>query len=138
MLALVEGRLVLVEVKSSPPKHVTVDVLVQFFRRIEALGPAMAVFLEDTHLRLEDKIVPMFQEAIRARGTAHGTATIVQERKHLYSVQPDPGAANEGRWGPGLLIAGAQPSLEANVAHCLRRLLVTGDNRLESSADGSG
>src|SRR5439155_13910925 len=65
VLALVEGRLVCVEVKSSPPKHINAETIVNFLRRVEDLGPALSIFLEDTHLRLEDKIVPLFAEALR-------------------------------------------------------------------------
>lgn len=123
VLSMVEGRLVCVEVKSSPPKHITVETLEHYLKRVDALGPAMSIFLEDTHLRLEDKIVPMFVEAVSKHRGA-GSAELVAERRHLYTIRPTDGADHGSGPGPVHVVASAQPSLESNVAFCLRRLLV--------------
>jgi hypothetical protein len=120
VLALVEGRLLYVEVKSSPPKHISVETVRNFLRRIEDLGPELSIFLEDTHLRLEDKVVPLFLEAL---GPGVGPETVIQERRHLFAVRP-PG--HRGRGLPRLFVTSSRPSLEANLAYCLRRLLVPG------------
>jgi hypothetical protein len=124
VLALIEGRLACVEVKSSPPKHITVETVANFLRRIEELGPALSIFLEDTHLRLEDKVLPLFAEALGRPGESDGL--FVCERRHLYSIRL-PAAERNGHSPPPLLfVFSSRPSLEANLAHCLRRLLVPG------------
>jgi hypothetical protein len=57
VLAL-EGRLVYVELKSSPPKHVSREELGAFVARVRALRPHLAVLAVDTALRLRDKVLP--------------------------------------------------------------------------------
>lgn len=128
VLALVEGRLICVEVKSAPPKHITVETIVSFLRRIEDLGPALSIFLEDTHLRLEDKIVPLFAEALAQRSREHASwpGQLVPERRHLYSATPASTERNGHGAAPSLFVFSSRPSLEANLAYCLRRLLVPG------------
>lgn len=68
VMAAVEGRLVYVEVKSSPPKNVEEAEVKAFVARVEALTPSIAVFLDDTKLRMKDKIVPLFKGALKKRG----------------------------------------------------------------------
>ncbi len=58
-------RLVFVEVKSSPPRAVEAPHVRLFFSRMWELLPDLAIFLEDTQLRMADKIVPFFEEEIR-------------------------------------------------------------------------
>jgi Holliday junction resolvase-like predicted endonuclease len=67
LVARMEGELVYVEVKSSPPKHIEQREVISFLDRIEDLLPHIAFFFEDTELRMKDKIVPMFEEAIQQR-----------------------------------------------------------------------
>lgn len=67
LVAEVEGALVYAEVKSSPPKHIEQREVVSFLDRIDDLLPHAAFFFEDTELRMKDKIVPMFEEALRLR-----------------------------------------------------------------------
>ncbi len=63
VVALLSGRLVYVEVKSSPPRGVEIQSVTAFLNRIEDLRPHVAIFLVDTELRMKDKIVPLFAEA---------------------------------------------------------------------------
>jgi hypothetical protein len=58
VVAAVEGKLVYVELKSSPPKHVSREELSAFVRRVRALRPHLAVLAVDTALRLGDKVLP--------------------------------------------------------------------------------
>lgn len=53
-----EGKLVYVELKSSPPKHVSREELRAFVARVRALRPHLAVLAVDTALRLRDKVLP--------------------------------------------------------------------------------
>lgn len=63
VLAEVDRRLVYVEVKSSPPKGIHLPNVETFLVRVNTLSPDVALFLVDTHLRMEDKIIVLFQQA---------------------------------------------------------------------------
>jgi len=63
VLAEVDHRLVYVEVKSSPPKGIHLPNVKGFLTRVKSLSPDLALFLVDTHLRMEDKINVLFQQA---------------------------------------------------------------------------
>ena len=64
VIAMVEGNLIYTEVKSSPPRGIELNEIQAFIGRINDLLPHMAIFFVDTELRMKDKIVPMFEEAI--------------------------------------------------------------------------
>lgn len=59
VVAAAEGRLLYLEMKSSPPKHLAPDEVGAFFRRVRALRPHLAIFVMDTALRLSDKVLPL-------------------------------------------------------------------------------
>ncbi len=58
VVVALEGKLVHVELKSSPPKHVSREELRAFLARVRALRPDLAVLAVDTALRLRDKVLP--------------------------------------------------------------------------------
>src|SRR4030042_6451734 len=60
-------RLVSVEVKSSPPKGIELSEVSTFFSRMDDLMPEIAVFFNDTQLRMKDKLVVMFEEELEKR-----------------------------------------------------------------------
>ncbi|HSB04292.1 MAG TPA: hypothetical protein VLK23_03795 [Thermodesulfobacteriota bacterium] len=60
-------RLVYVEVKSSPPKGIEQNEIDAFFSRIDELLPDVAILFNDTQLRMKDKLVVMFEEALKRR-----------------------------------------------------------------------
>jgi hypothetical protein len=64
VVATAEGKLLYVELKSSPPKHLTDAEVAAFLRRVRALRPDVAVFAMDTALRLGDKVLPMLSAAL--------------------------------------------------------------------------
>lgn len=64
VVAAGEGKLVYVELKSSPPKHLGQAEVAAFLRRVAAVRPDVAVFAMDTALRLADKVLPMFADAL--------------------------------------------------------------------------
>ncbi len=68
VVAAAEGKLVYLETKSSPPKHVSREEIGAFLRRVRAVRPDVALFVVDTALRLSDKVLPMFAEALAAGG----------------------------------------------------------------------
>lgn len=61
VVAAVETKLVYVELKSSPPKHLTTAEVAAFFGRVRRLRPDIAVFAMDTSLRLSDRVLPMLE-----------------------------------------------------------------------------
>ena len=68
VVAAVEGKLLYLELKSGPPKHLTQSEVRAFLARVRALRPDLTLFVMDTALRLSDKVLPMFADAlVRAR-----------------------------------------------------------------------
>lgn len=91
VVATGEGKLLYLEAKSSPPKHVTVSEVAAFLRRVRALRPDVALFVVDTALRLSDKVLPMFAVALARTGAAPGSPRRVFRETwaitpHLYAV----------------------------------------------------
>ena len=92
VVAAGEGKLIYLEAKSSPPKHVTRSEVSAFLRRVRAVRPDVALFVVDTALRLSDKILPMFAEALGRGPGARPPAPrrIFRETwaltPHLYAV----------------------------------------------------
>ncbi len=108
VISSVEGRLVYAEVKSSPPKNVEEAEVEAFLKRTEALCPAMAIFIEDTRLRMKDKIIPFFQGLLKERG-------LVVERagEETFCVKDR------------LFITNSKPDIVGNIAFCIRRHLAS-------------
>jgi len=67
LLAKIDGALLYMEVKSSPPKQIYDTEIAAFMDRVEDLGAEASVFFMDTELRMKDKIVPMFEEELKRR-----------------------------------------------------------------------
>jgi hypothetical protein len=90
VVAAGEGKLLYLETKSSPPKHVTKVEIVAFLRRVRAVRPDVALFVVDTALRLSDRILPMFAEALARGGKQAAPRRIFRETwaitPHLYAV----------------------------------------------------
>lgn len=87
VVAAAEGKLLYLEVKSSPPKHIAHAEVAAFLRRVRALRPDVALFVVDTALRLSDKLLPMFAaalgEGMRPRRVIRETWALTP---HLYAV----------------------------------------------------
>jgi len=67
VIAKVEGCMLYMEVKSSPPKQVYDTEISAFMDRVEDLSAEVSIFFMDTELRMKDKIVPMFEEELKRR-----------------------------------------------------------------------
>ncbi len=67
LIARFDSRIVYMEIKSSPPRQIYDNEIRAFLDRTDDLRPDMAVFLMDTELRMKDKIVPMFEDALKKR-----------------------------------------------------------------------
>ncbi|MFP2932890.1 hypothetical protein ACLESO_48635 [Pyxidicoccus sp. 3LG] len=89
VVAAAEGRLLYLEMKSSPPKHLAPDEVGAFFRRVRALRPHLAIFVMDTALRLSDKVLPLLQSELSTQPPP-APRRIVREvwalTPHLYVV----------------------------------------------------
>ncbi len=84
-IAKMEGTLVYVEVKSSPPKQIYDREIAAFFDRVDDLVPDLAVFLMDTELRMKDKIVPMFEQELAHRSPY--PPPIERMERELFTIQ---------------------------------------------------
>lgn len=114
VVTFVEGHMVYVEVKSGPPKHVASPEVGAFFRRVRTLKPQMAVFFEDTELRMADKIVPMFEEVLESEyGPSAKDYPVERLQDEFFHINH------------ALYIINARPDVAANFAVCLRDFLGT-------------
>lgn len=91
VVAVAEGKLVYVEAKSSPPKHLKASEVSAFLERVRAVRPDVALFVVDTALRLSDKVLPMFARALARTGAAPAPPRRVLRETwaltpHLYAV----------------------------------------------------
>jgi len=64
LIARLDCDLLYMEIKSSPPKQTYQSEVEAFLERVDDLRPAAAMFFMDTELRMKDKLVPMFEEAL--------------------------------------------------------------------------
>jgi len=106
VIASVEGRLVYVEVKSSPPRNVEEVEVASFIKRVEALKPSAAVFLEDTKLRMKDKIVPFFEGVLKKKGLK-----VIRLQEETFVI--------DGR----VYITNSKPDIIGNLGLCIRHFL---------------
>jgi hypothetical protein len=82
VVAAAEGKLVYVELKSSPPKHIMPSEVEAFLRRVRALRPHLSLFAVDTALRLPDKVLPMLARA------AGQTCSLRRLQRDCWAVAP--------------------------------------------------
>ena len=104
VVAVADGRLVYIELKSSPPKHLAHPEVGAFFDRVRALRPDVTVFAVDTALRLGDRVIPLLDEVRASRGRP-GSATRVE--RELWALTPF------------VWVVNARPDLFANVARAI-------------------
>lgn len=105
VVACAEGRLVVLELKSSPPKHLGDEEVAAFVQRTRALRPHVAIFAMDTALRLEDKVLPM----LCAHAKREGGPELRPRRVHgeVYAL------------GPHAYLVNARPSLVLNIGRAV-------------------
>jgi len=102
VVAAGEGRLVVLELKSSPPKHLGEEEVGAFFERLGALRPHVAIFAVDTALRLADRALPLLVAGLVRRGVTEAPRRVERElwalTPHVYAVNAKPDLmANIGR-----------------------------------------
>jgi hypothetical protein len=87
VVAAAEGRLVYLELKSSPPKHLLASEVRAFVRRVRALRPDVTLFVVDTALRLSDKVLPMLLAEL-GRGAAAGLPPPRRVLRDVWALTP--------------------------------------------------
>jgi hypothetical protein len=84
LIAKIDGKILYMEIKSSPPKQIYQKEITAFFDRLYDFLPEIGIFFVDTELRMKDKIVPMFEEELKAR---YGTSPkIIRMEKELFHI----------------------------------------------------
>lgn len=90
-----EGKLVYLELKSSPPKHLSDAEVSAFFDRLRVVRPDTTLFVMDTALRLSDKVVPMLLTELTRRSRASVAPRRIE--RELWALTPHLYAVNSGR-----------------------------------------
>lgn len=85
LISKVDGALLYMEIKSSPPKQIYQNEISAFFDRISDLAPEISIFFVDTELRMKDKIVPMFEEELKKRDDE--PQRIERMEKELFQIE---------------------------------------------------
>ena len=110
VIASLEGRLLYMEVKSSPPKNIEGDEVHEFLSRLQDLIPHLALFFVDTELRLKDKIVPIFEaERLAQRSWNNGPSLPIQRLADEIFFAP-----------PRIYILSSKRSITKNIATCFK------------------
>ena len=84
VIAKLDGSLLYSEVKSSPPKQIYDSEVAAFLDRVADLAPAIALFFMDTELRMNDKIVPMFEKELHKRYDP--PPNVVRMERELFQI----------------------------------------------------
>jgi hypothetical protein len=95
VVAAAEGKLIYLELKSSPPKNLAANEIAAFFDRLNLLRPDLSLFVVDTALRLSDKVVPMLLRECRSRGLANSRPKLIGGQ--VWSMTPYVYAVNGSR-----------------------------------------
>jgi hypothetical protein len=111
VVAAAEGKLTYLELKSSPPKNLSVREVAAFFDRVHLLRPDLTLFVVDTALRLGDKVLPMLVAELEHR---RGEAKLAPRRleRELWALTPHVYAVN------------GRPDLMANIGRAIAEGLV--------------
>lgn len=84
LIAKVDGAILYMEIKSSPPKQIYQKEIAAFVDRVSDLSPEISIFFVDTELRMKDKIVPMFEEDLKTRHT--NSPKVIRIEKELFQI----------------------------------------------------
>jgi len=108
VVGFLEGTLLYVEVKSSPPRNIEVRQARAFCRRLASLAPGIAIFANDTQLHMAPKILPLLRRAYR---TAFGSCRVECLADEVYLL------------GRHVYLANSDPDLVGNIERCLAHWL---------------
>jgi hypothetical protein len=107
VIAKLDGALFYAEAKSSPPKQIYENEIAAFLDRVSDLSPEISVFLMDTELRMKDKIVPMFESALKKR--SEPPPGIMRLERELFQISDR------------IFIINAKESIAGNIERVLSR-----------------
>lgn len=110
VVASLEGKLLYLEVKSSPPKNIEGDEVHEFLSRVKDLSPQIALFFVDTELRLIDKIIPIFEAEQKAQEV--GPKELLGQRQKI--------GQEVFFFPPHIYIFGSKGSIIRNLGLCLQ------------------
>lgn len=111
VITIVSGYLFYVEVKSSPPRGVELEAVSAFLNRLQDLNPHITVFLVDTELRMYDKIVPLFAEALDQMGRRSEDWTVLRLVNEIFHVDHR------------IYLINSRKGIYSNLRFCLRDFL---------------
>ena len=103
-----DGLCIYVETKSSPPRNIDAVQVRAFFERLHTLRPDVALFVNDTQLRMGDKIAVLFVDELRRR-SGRGAA-----RRRMQRLGGELFVA-----GDALFVVNSDPDLTGNIGVCL-------------------
>lgn len=86
LIANMEGKILYMEIKSSPPKQIYDTEIRAFLDRIDEINSDISIFFMDTELRMKDKIVPMFDIELQNR-YGMKRPEIQRMERELFSIQ---------------------------------------------------
>jgi hypothetical protein len=95
VVAAAEGKLIYIELKSSPPRNLAASEMGAFCDRLNLLRPDVSLFVVDTALRLSDKVVPMLAEEFQRRN--YRLIRPVRIGAQLWAITPHIYAVNGSR-----------------------------------------
>jgi len=107
LIAKVNGGILYMEIKSSPPKQIGKNEISAFLDRVADLSPEISIFFVDTELRMKDKVVVMFEEELKRRYP--GPLKVVRIEKELFRI------------GERIFIINAKDTITANIETVLTR-----------------
>ena len=110
LLAKIDSSILYMEIKSSPPRQIYQAEINAFFDRVYDLMPEIAIFFDDTELRMKDKIVPMFEEGLRMRFSK--PPEVFRIEKELFGIKTE---------RPRVFIINAKESVIKNIERVLIR-----------------
>ncbi len=105
LIAKIDGSILYMEIKSSPPKQIYQKEISAFLDRVSDLSPEISIFFTDTELRMKDKIVPMFDEELKKRHNS--PLKVTRMEKELFQI-----------WDR-MFIINAKDSIAANIEKVL-------------------
>lgn len=124
LVALVCGHLVYVEIKSSPPRGVELQAVSAFINRLRDIRPHMAIFLVDTELRMKDKIVPLFAEALEANEHRRNAPVIARLVNEIFHIEH------------GIYLVNSRNGIYSNLRRCFRDFLQASGKTTPASLAG--
>ena len=100
------------EVKSSPPRQIEESEIRAFIDRVFDLCPEISIFFLDTHLRMKDKIVALFEDVMKEMYSYR--PAIIRLYREIFYIEDT-----------SIYIINAKPSIKTNLcevfAHYYRR-----------------